>query len=113
MEGRHCFSPGDGCEAPGLALPVTDYGHDLGCTVIGGYVDRSAPTTPLRGGYLFGDYCSGRLWAIDPATDTPRDPTVVGESGRNLSAFGEDVSGALYAVDIAGGEILRVVANAR
>jgi glucose/arabinose dehydrogenase len=113
MEGRHCFSPKTGCEDPALTLPVTDYGHDQGCTVIGGYVDRSATPSPLSGGYLFGDYCSGRLWAIDPAADMPRDPTVVGESGANLSAFGEDESGALYAADIAGGELLKVVATAR
>jgi hypothetical protein len=76
-------------------------------------VDRSETPSALSGGYLFGDYCSGRLWAIDPASDTPRDPVVVGESDRRISAFGEDEAGALYAADIAGGEILRVVANAR
>jgi glucose/arabinose dehydrogenase len=113
MEGRHCFAPGEGCQDPRLVQPVTEYGHDQGCTVIGGIVDRSAVASPLSGGYLFGDYCSGRLWAIDPAGDEPRDPTVVGESDRNLSAFGEDEAGALYAVDIAGGEILRVIAKAR
>jgi glucose/arabinose dehydrogenase len=113
MEGRHCFSPESGCEDPALALPVTDYGHDQGCTVIGGYVERSATRSPLTGGYVFGDYCSGRLWAIDPSSDTARDPTVVGESGANLSAFGEDESGALYAADIAAGAVLRVVATAR
>ena len=113
MEGRRCFNPAQGCEDPSLTLPVTDYGHDQGCTVIGGYVDRAATPSALSGGYLFGDYCSGRLWAIDPADDTPRDPVVVGDSNRRLSAFGEDESGALYAVDIGGGEILRVVANAR
>ncbi|HET7472050.1 MAG TPA: PQQ-dependent sugar dehydrogenase [Candidatus Limnocylindrales bacterium] len=113
MEGRHCFSPSEGCALPGLTLPVTDYGHDQGCTVIGGYVERATTPSALTGGYLFGDYCSGRLWAIDPANDTPRDPVVVGESHRQLSAFGEDESGALYAADISGGAILAVVANAR
>ena len=113
MEGRHCFSPKTGCEDAALTLPVTDYGHDQGCTVIGGYVERASTPSPLTGGYLFGDYCSGRLWAIDPASDAPRDPTVVGESRANLSAFGEDEDGTLYAADIAGGAILRVVATAR
>ena len=113
LEGRHCFAPAQGCDDPAFTLPVTDYGHDQGCTVIGGYVDRAATPSALSGGYLFGDYCSGRLWAIDPASDTPRDPVVVGESHRNIAAFGEDQSGRLYAADISGGEILRVVANAR
>ena len=58
MEGTHCFEPATGCEDVAL-LPVTDYGHDLGCTVIGGNVFRGASQTALDGGYLFGDYCSG------------------------------------------------------
>ena len=113
MEGRHCFQPAQGCEDPSLTLPVTDYGHDEGCTVIGGYVDRADATSPLSGGYLFGDYCSGRLWAIDPAVTTPHDPSIVGDGGHSLSAFGEDESGDLYAADIGGGAILRVVATSR
>ena len=113
MEGRHCYQPAEGCEDPALTLPVTDYGHDQGCTVIGGYVDRAEAASPLSGGYLFGDYCSGRLWAIDPAADGSRDPVAVGEGNVSLSAFGEDESGDLYAADITGGAILRVVATAR
>jgi glucose/arabinose dehydrogenase len=113
MEGSHCYQPASGCERADLAPPVTDYGHDAGCTVIGGVVDRSRTDSALSGGYLFGDYCSGRLWAIDPAVDGYRAPTVVGESGASLSAFGEDESGELYAADISGGRILHVVAARR
>ena len=113
MEGRHCYQPAQGCENPALTPPVTDYGHDQGCTVIGGYVDRAEAASALSGGYLFGDYCSGRLWAIDPAADGSRDPVSVGQADVSLSAFGEDESGDLYAADIRGGAILRVVATAR
>jgi glucose/arabinose dehydrogenase len=113
MEGSHCFEPAQGCEDAALTGPVTDYGHDLGCTVIGGGVYRGGAQPALVGGYLFGDYCSGRIWAIDPARGGYRKPTVVGESGRNLSAFGEDEAGELYAADISGGAVLRVVATTR
>lgn len=113
MEGSHCFQPAQGCEDPALTGPVTDYGHDLGCTVIGGAVYRGSAQPALVGGYVFGDYCSGRIWAIDPAQDGYRMPTVVGDSGKNLSAFGEDEAGELYAADISGGAILRVTATAR
>ena len=40
MEGFHCFKPSDGCDQTGLTLPVAEYGHDLGCAVIGGVVVR-------------------------------------------------------------------------
>jgi glucose/arabinose dehydrogenase len=113
MEGNQCFEPAQGCEDAALTGPVTDYGHDLGCTVIGGGVYRGSAQPALVGGYLFGDYCSGRIWAIDPARGGYRKPTVVGESGRNLSAFGEDEAGELYAADISGGAVLRVLATTR
>ena len=113
MEGSHCFEPSSGCEDPALTGPVTDYGRDEGCTVIGGVVDRSATISPLTGGYVFGDYCSGRIWALDPATDGYRPPVQVADSGVSISAFGEDEAGAVYLADIGSGRVLRVVATAR
>jgi len=113
MEGTHCFQPAKDCEDPSLTPPVSDYGHDLGCTVIGGVVYRGSTQAALVGGYVFGDYCSGRIWAIDPVGDGYRAPTEVGDSRRSLSAFGEDEAGELYAADIDGGAILRVTATTR
>ena len=113
MEGTHCFQPDRDCADAGLALPVTDYGHDLGCTVIGGAVYRGTVQKALVGGYVFGDYCSGRIWAIDPVTDGYRAPVEVAGSDRNLSAFGEDEAGELYVADISGGAILRLTAATR
>src|SRR6478752_3166834 len=111
MEGRHCFQPSTGCDETGLTMPVTDYGHDQGCTVIGGSVVRGPDQPALIGGYLFADYCSGRIWAIDPSTDAYRDPTAVADSGHRIAAFGEDEAGNLYAADISGGMLLRVTAT--
>ena len=114
MEGGHCYSPRTGCDQTGLVLPITEYGRDGGdCTVIGGAVYRGTEQAALAGGYLFGDYCTGRLWAIDPAGEALREPTVVGESGRNLTSFGEDEEGELYATDVAAGALVRVVATRR
>ena len=113
MEGTHCFEPAHGCQDAALTAPVSDYGHDLGCTVIGGGVYRGSAQTALIGGYVFGDYCRGTIWAIDPAGDGYRPPVQVGESRRSLSAFGEDEAGELFAADISGGAILRVAATAR
>ena len=69
MEGFHCFHPSDGCDQTGLTLPVAEYGHDLGCAVIGGVVVRDARQGRLDGGYLFGDACSDNLWLMDPTGD--------------------------------------------
>ena len=102
MEGTHCFRPSDGCDSIGPPMPVTEYSHrDVGgCTVIGGYVYRGTAQPALAGGYLFADYCSGPIWAIDPASDPLREPTLVAESETTISSFGEDEAGELYVTAI-------------
>lgn len=111
MEGNHCYRAG--CDDAAWTRPVTEYGHDQGCTVIGGHVYRGAAQPALGGGYVFADYCTGRIWAIDPSTDAFREPTVVGEGGPGISSFGEDEAGELYATNLSGGRVLRVVATRR
>ena len=108
MEGNHCFNPSSGCSMTGLTLPLAEYGHDAGCTVIGGNVYRGSAQPALTGGYFFGDYCSGTIWAIDPGSDALRAPTVVLKGSASLSSFGEDEAGELYATDIGGGNLLRI-----
>jgi glucose/arabinose dehydrogenase len=112
MEGNHCYPPGSDCSTDGLTPPVTEYGHDLGCTVVGGYVYRGTKYPALQGVYLFGDYCSGRIFAIDPRTDEFRQPVEVGNAGSNISSFGEDTSGELYITHL-DGNVSRVVATQR
>jgi glucose/arabinose dehydrogenase len=110
MEGSSCYrDPGSDCQTGELTLPVTEYGHDLGCSVTGGTVYRGAAQPALRGWYVFSDYCSGRFWIVDAAADDLRDPIPAAESQRSISAIAEDAAGELFATDLSGGELLRVV----
>jgi glucose/arabinose dehydrogenase len=117
MEGPSCFEAPT-CDTADLTLPVTSYTHSSGdgCTVIGGYVYRGTAYPDLVGAYLFGDYCSGTLWALSAAeavaTGTAAHETVGSLGGGSLSSFGQDDSGELYAVDL-GGRVLRVTAVPR
>jgi glucose/arabinose dehydrogenase len=109
MEGAHCFND-EGCAQDGLTLPVTEYGRDLGCTVIGGYVYRGEDSPALEGAYLFADYCSGLIFAIDSSTSSLAAPAEAGSSEGNVSAFGEDANGELYVTTL-DGTIYRVTAT--
>ena len=83
-----------------LLQPITQYTHDAGCSVTGGFVYRGKAVPRLTGRYVFGDYCSGTIWSI-PARGGPlrREPVRVPQ----LTSFGESLSGAtLYAVSGAG-----------
>jgi glucose/arabinose dehydrogenase len=109
MEGTSCYEPETGCPTEGLTLPVTEYGHDEGCTIIGGHVYRGTAQAALRGGYLFGDYCSGNLWAIAATSTGTVPPVRVGSAGSGLAGFGEDEAGELYAANLDGTVSLVVV----
>jgi glucose/arabinose dehydrogenase len=85
------------CNAPGLVAPKYQYSHAEGCSVTGGYVYRGTLVPALAGRYVYGDYCSGRLWADGDRLD-PVAP--------QLSTFGEDASGEVY-LGTLGGELLR------
>jgi glucose/arabinose dehydrogenase len=110
-EGRHCFNPATGCDPDGVTQPVTEYGHGAGCSVIGGVVYRGSELLALRGGYLFSDYCSGTLWAIDSTEDSAQEPVVMLETGASISSIGADEAGEVYLTDLAGGTVLRLVAG--
>ena len=106
MEGKHCFRPEKDCQVAGLIMPVSEYGHDQGrCSVTGGYVYRGRNLSALRGSYLFGDYCSGELFAFSAGNGAAADsePRVLRKSGIKISSFGEDEAGEVYVVDHRGG----------
>jgi glucose/arabinose dehydrogenase/mono/diheme cytochrome c family protein len=46
------------------ARPLLDYGRSLGYSVTGGVVYRGHRFSDLHGAYLYGDYGSGRIWAL-------------------------------------------------
>jgi glucose/arabinose dehydrogenase len=97
-EGRSSFEPKD--LGPGrLVQPVAQYTHADGCSVTGGYVYRGKAVPRLAGRYVYGDYCSGRIWSIPAGGGTPRlEPLQV----EGLSSFGESLAGELYAVSHSG-----------
>jgi len=78
------------------------------CSVTGGYTYRGEALPDLQGIYLFGDFCSGTIWAMDAADDY----TVTGFMGTEftLSSFGEDAAGELYATSF-NGDVWRLQAR--
>jgi glucose/arabinose dehydrogenase len=81
-----------------LVAPVQVYGHDLGCSVTGGFVYRGKARRDLLGRYVYGDYCSGRVWSFrllsGRLTAFRRESFTI----PSLTSFGEDAAGELYAV---------------
>lgn len=79
--------------------PVWDYGRTEGLAVTGGYVYRgSAMPTSWHQKYIYGDYGSAQIWALD--TSTFNNETVASLSNRYIRSFGEDSSGELYVATV-------------
>ena len=72
------------------------------CSIIGGYVYRGR-VARLRGRYVFGDYCSGRIWSVRIANGRASGLRLEPVKLPQLNSFGEDGAGELYAVSLGGG----------
>ncbi len=85
-----------------LTWPVAQYSHALGEAVTGGYVYRGSAIPALRGFYLFADFASGHVWAKKGPGGARR--ALSGADGQvsQISSFGQDASGELYVVSLAG-----------
>ena len=95
-------------EADGHVPPVLTYGRDEGCSVTGGYVVRDPELPSLQGRYLYGDFCAGLLRSFVPAKGEARDDRPLGLEVPQLSSFGEDGSGRIYATSL-DGPVFRLV----
>jgi glucose/arabinose dehydrogenase len=93
MEGFRCVGQAD-CQ--GFELPVAAYNHDDGrCAVTGGVVYRGEAIPELHGLYLFADFCTGDLMALD--ADDPDDIMLLSRvEGGLVTSFGLDAAGEIY-----------------
>ncbi len=108
-EGSRCFAPGEACDKSGFVLPIAEYSHQKGCSITGGYVYRGQSEPALRGHYVFGDYCSGRIWTSVRSADGVWTTTERLTTGLSISSFGEDENGEIYFLDYGGGSIFRLI----
>lgn len=105
----------------GLIGPALSYNHSFGIAITGGHVVRQA-SSPLYGMYVFADFGSGRVWAIDAAVLANGQLHALGETTEitaaidggaggalgSISSFGEGADGELFIVDY-GGRVVQVV----
>ncbi|MGY6587960.1 MAG: PQQ-dependent sugar dehydrogenase [Wenzhouxiangella sp.] len=85
------------CPLQDSILPVLDYATGANCSITGGYRYRG-PVASLQGAYVYGDYCTGRVWfawQVGPNEFTEVEFSV---EGFDLRTFGEDEDGNLYLV---------------
>lgn len=112
FEGTGEYDNPDGTIPTGYVPPIAQYDHEDGCSVTGGLVVRDPSLPLLDGRYLYGDYCSGRLWTIPVDASAEAVPTevtdIVGGPVERLVSFGTDAEGRVLLVT-GDGRLLRIV----
>ena len=77
-----------------------------GCSVTGGYVYRGKLLEDLYGSYVFGDYCTGKVWTINLNSGKALDHIEWNlsnlEEDMYISSFSEDNLGELYILNHSG-----------
>jgi glucose/arabinose dehydrogenase len=102
LEGDHCYDATT-CDRTGKTPPLAEYPHGTGdCSVTGGYVYRGVASPLLAGRYLFGDYCSGRIWSLDSNGGSPQAEALLLDSSVRITSFGQDLAGELYVTGVDG-----------
>jgi quinoprotein glucose dehydrogenase len=116
-EGSHPFQPTGG-DAGRFIEPVFEYGRNLGGSITGGSVYRGDLYPSMDGLYIFGDYMSGRLWAIQQNADGAFQTRDITPKDRRFpSSFGVAPDGTILMCAFSGpyqrtGRIVRLVPRA-
>jgi glucose/arabinose dehydrogenase len=97
-EGLHPFGAKGSGPRQDLVEPIWEYHHDVGKSITGGAVYRGSRLPDLYGSYVYGDYVSGKIWALRYSEAEKR--VVANRPIRDrtlpIMSFGEDEKGEVY-----------------
>lgn len=99
MEGSLPYSGGD---QTGLELPVWEYGRDEGIAIVGGYVYYGSTLPELYSKYIYGDFGSGKIWALQYDGVSSPINTLLVDTDLRISSFGVNGQNELYICSLDG-----------
>jgi glucose/arabinose dehydrogenase len=96
-EGAHDFKDGTPTTTP-MIDPIVEYPRREGVSITGGYVYRGNAIEALKGAYVYGDYASGKVWAVRAKNGklAAHREILVTDNTRYIASFGEDRDGEMY-----------------
>jgi glucose/arabinose dehydrogenase len=101
FEGNRPYDKSRNC--PGATAPILTYGRAGGeCSVTGGVVVRDPQLPALAGRYVYGDFCTGQIRNLRVTNGRATGDRAQNLHVANLSSFGEDARGRVYATSLSG-----------
>ncbi len=101
-------------ETTPFVKPVHTYAtksNGEGCSITGGYVYRGNNIPYLKGQYIYGDYCTSKIWRLKKNDCGVYQNELISTSlgAQEVSTFGEDKNGELYVAAIGSGKVYKMV----
>ncbi len=110
MEGRQPTNPEWPRGPTPIFPPLVDHPHSESASITGGYYSRDPRLPDLAGAYVYGDYETGKIWALRHEGDTLLSLDELCDTTHQIICFAETHAGELYVVDYRGG-IYQLVPN--
>lgn len=96
LEGNSCYNSTD-CDSSGTVAPVFEYNHDANDkSVTGGYVYRGSKVPSLEGFYIYGDFISGRIWALSTNLGGTLTNKLIADTELSIASFGTDSNNEIF-----------------
>ena len=109
QEGTHPFRPERKRGPTPILKPVIEHPHTEFRSVTGGYVYHGKRLPELAGAYIYGDFDTGRVWALRYDGKKVTEKKELAATRQRIVSFGEDQTGELYLLDFIGGQIHQLV----
>ncbi|HEY7313208.1 MAG TPA: PQQ-dependent sugar dehydrogenase [Gemmataceae bacterium] len=108
MEGAHEFRPERKKGPTPILKPLVEHPHSDFRSITGGFVYRGKRLKDLAGAYVYGDFDTGRVWALRYDGKKVTEQRELTKLQQRIVSFGEDESGELYHLDWVGGQVHRL-----
>ncbi|MFO0948192.1 MAG: PQQ-dependent sugar dehydrogenase [Planctomycetota bacterium] len=103
QEGSKPFQPLRKQGPSPILPPLVEHPHSESRSITGGVVYTGAKFPELTGTYVYGDYATGKIWALRYSDDQVTQLTEIADSPLQIVAFCQDDAGEIYVIDHASG----------
>jgi len=83
-----------------IVAPIVSYSHHTdGASVTGGYFNSGARFPELKGAYIYGDWATGKIWALKLNGEKMTSNDLIAETRKQVVAFGRAAGGDILFID--------------
>ncbi len=104
MEGSHPFYLERKAGPTPFVKPAAEHHHSEARSLTGGVVYYGQRFPELRGAYIYGDYSTGKIWALRHDGEKPVFHREIADTTLVITGFGFDLEGELLICDYRAGE---------